>query len=83
MKNPVFEITEILNTIDNFPPEPARWIEDDLEQSELGMALQIMCGTIVEEKISISKAVYKRIIKVGKKIGFESCFGGDISELIK
>jgi len=76
-------LIDILNKIEGFPQKDKKNVDDLIEHNEWGVALEIICSVILQEKIMVSKRVYDEIINVGNEMKMEPCLWKGISNLLK
>ncbi|MCM3629482.1 MafI family immunity protein [Paenibacillus glycanilyticus] len=61
------ELTQILEQF-KLPQDDKTFITELIEHREWGVALEYLCAAIVQEKIIISKELYKQIASTAKKM---------------
>ena len=66
--------SEIRNMIDCFHDMPQQDVDSMIElldHGEWGVAFEILCSTLVQEKIPIDTAMFRKIEHIGRQMNFE------------
>lgn len=66
------KISRIVSQISQLPKKDKDDIDELLRHDEWGVALETICGTLSEDKISISQAIYEAIRVAGQEMEMES-----------
>lgn len=59
------ELLSIISKISNFPQKDREEIEEFIEYSEYGIALENICSVIEQEKLNINILIYNKIKELG------------------
>ncbi|MCK4261372.1 MAG: MafI family immunity protein [Halanaerobiales bacterium] len=75
-------ILEILGQINGFPQKDTNDVLELIEHNEWGVAFEIICSVIEQERLNIKHSVYDKIVEIGTEMELSSCLWTDILEMV-
>ena len=65
------ELFNLINSIQEIPPKDREAVSEYLKHREWGVAFEIFCSTLEQEKILVSRTQYEIIEKIGHLMNYE------------